>query len=147
MKAHHAQRSFEGIGISLPGRVDPMTQRLLFAPNLSWPEFDIKGAVAKGTGLAVELDNAANACLLAEMWFGRLDGVRNAVLVTVSEGIGTGILSNGQLHYGAHGMGGEFGHIILDGSGPSCGCGARGCWETLASSRAALRYYTRKGQS
>jgi predicted NBD/HSP70 family sugar kinase len=144
MKAHHAQRSFEGVGISLPGRVDPATQRLLFAPNLSWPEFDIKGAVEKGTGLTVELDNAANACLLAETWFGRLDGVRNAVLVTVSEGIGAGILSNGQLHYGAHGMGGEFGHIILDGGGPLCGCGARGCWETFASSRAALRYYTEK---
>ena len=59
MKTHHAQRSFEGVGISLPGRVDPATQRLLFAPNLSWPEFDIKGAVEKGTGLTVELDNAA----------------------------------------------------------------------------------------
>lgn len=144
MKAHHAQRSFEGVGISLPGRVDPATHRLLFAPNLSWPEFDIKGAVEKGTGLTVELDNAANACLLAETWFGRLDGVRNAVLVTVSEGIGAGILSNGQLHYGARGMGGEFGHIILDGEGPLCGCGARGCWETFASSRAALRYYSEK---
>jgi predicted NBD/HSP70 family sugar kinase len=142
MKEHHAQRSFEGIGISLPGRVDPVSQRLLFAPNLSWPEFDIKGAVEKGTGLTVELDNAANACLLAETWFGRLDGVRNAVLVTVSEGVGTGILSNGQLHYGARGLGGEFGHMILDENGPVCGCGARGCWEIFASSRAALRYYT-----
>ncbi len=75
------------MGLSLPGRVDPLTQRLRFAPNLGWPDFDIKGAVEKGTGLAVELDNAANACLLAETWFGRMDGVRNAVLVTVSEGI------------------------------------------------------------
>jgi predicted NBD/HSP70 family sugar kinase len=141
MKANHAQRSFEGVGIALPGRVDSTTQRLRFAPNLGWPDFDIKGAIEKGTGMAVEMDNAANACLLAETWFGRMDGVRNAVLVTISEGVGTGILSNGQIIYGDHNMAGEFGHVPLDINGPVCGCGARGCWEVYASSRAALRFY------
>lgn len=141
MKENHAQRSFEGVGLSLPGRVDVQTKRLQFAPNLGWPEFDIKGMVEKGTGLPVELDNAANACLLAETWFGRMDGVRNAVLVTISEGIGTGILSNGQLIYGHRGMAGEFGHIPLDATGPLCACGAQGCWEMFAASSAALRYY------
>ncbi len=141
MKENHAQLSFEGVGISLPGRVDTKTKRLRFAPNLGWPEFDIKEMVEKGTGLPVELDNAANACLLAETWFGRMDGVRNAVLVTISEGLGTGILLNGQLIYGDQGMAGEFGHISLDLNGPLCGCGARGCWEMFAASSAALRYY------
>jgi predicted NBD/HSP70 family sugar kinase len=141
MRENHPGRSFEGVGISLPGRVDAVTRRLRFAPNLKWPDFDIKGELEKGTGLPVELDNAANACLLAETWFGRMDGVRNAVLVTISEGIGTGILVNGQLLYGDHGMAGEFGHIPLDENGPRCGCGALGCWEMLASSNAALRYY------
>jgi len=141
MKQNHPQRSFEGVGIALPGRVDSATQRLRFAPNLGWPDFDIKGAFEKGTGMAVEMDNAANACLLAETWFGGIDGVRNAVLVTISEGVGTGILCNGQLLYGNHGMAGEFGHICLDINGPLCGCGARGCWEVFASSNAALRYY------
>jgi predicted NBD/HSP70 family sugar kinase len=141
MKEQHSQRSFEGVGISLPGRVDPRSHHLIFAPNLAWPEFDIKKAFEEGTGMSVELDNAANACLLAETWFGRMDGVRNAVLVTVSEGIGTGILANGQLVYGSNGMAGEFGHVPMDPDGPLCSCGAKGCWETLASSRAALRYY------
>jgi len=141
MKQSHAQRSFEGVGIALPGRVDSTTQRLRFAPNLGWSDFDIKGAMERGTGLAVEMDNAANACLLAETWFGGIDGVRNAVLVTISEGVGTGILCNGQIIYGNHGMAGEFGHISLDVNGPLCGCGARGCWEVYASSSAALRYY------
>ena len=109
MRENNSQRSFEGVGISLPGRVDPKTQRLRLAPNLAWPDFDIKGAIKKGTGLAVELDNEANACLLAETWFGRMDGVRNAVLVTISEGVGTSILSNGQIIYGEHGMAGEIG--------------------------------------
>jgi predicted NBD/HSP70 family sugar kinase len=141
MKAEHPQRSFEGVGIALPGRVDSSTQRLRFAPNLGWKDFDIKSAVEKGTGIAVEMDNAANACLLAETWFGRMDGVRNAVLVTISEGIGTGILSNGEIIYGDRNMAGEFGHIPLDMNGPVCSCGARGCWEIYASSNAALRYY------
>jgi predicted NBD/HSP70 family sugar kinase len=141
MKSNHPQRSFQGVGIALPGRVDSENQRLRFAPNLGWPGFDIKGAIESGTGMAVEMDNAANACLLAETWFGGMDGVRNAVLVTISEGVGTGILSNGQLIYGDHGMAGEFGHIPLDINGPVCGCGARGCWEVFASSSAALRYY------
>jgi predicted NBD/HSP70 family sugar kinase len=141
MRENNSQRSYEGVGISLPGRVDPETQRLRLAPNLGWPDFDIKGAIKKGTGLGVELDNEANACLLAETWFGRMDGVRNAVLVTLSEGVGTSILSNGQIVYGEHGMAGEFGHIPLDINGPLCGCGARGCWEMYASSNAALRFY------
>lgn len=91
--------------------------------------------------MAVEMENAANACLLAETWFGGMDGVRNAVLITISEGVGSGILCNGQLISGDHGMAGEFGHIPLDIHGPVCGCGARGCWEVFASSNAALRYY------
>jgi predicted NBD/HSP70 family sugar kinase len=141
MKQEHPNRSFEGVGVALPGRVDSSTQRLRFAPNLGWKDFDIKGAIEKGTGIAVEMDNAANACLLAETWFGRMDGVRNAVLVTISEGVGTGILSNGEIIYGDRNMAGEFGHIPLDMNGPVCSCGARGCWEMYASSNAALRYY------
>jgi predicted NBD/HSP70 family sugar kinase len=141
MKKNHPQRSFQGVGIALPGRVDTANQRLRFAPNLGWHDYDIKGAIEKGTGMATEMDNAANACLLAETWFGGMDGVRNAVLVTISEGLGTGILSNGQLIYGDHGMAGEFGHVQIDANGPVCGCGAAGCWEVFASSSAALRYY------
>lgn len=145
LQQKHAQKSFEGVGVSLPGRVDPDSQTLIFAPNLKWPKFDIGKAIERGTGLKVELDNAANACLLSELWFGRMDGVRHAVLVTVSEGIGAAVLANGQLVSGNGGMAGEFGHIPLDPRGPKCACGATGCWETLASSTAALRYYAQRG--
>jgi len=141
MQQKHAQKTFEGVGVCLPGRVDPESNELLFAPNLKWPRFDIKKAIEDGTGLRVEMANAANGCLLSELWFGRMDGVRNAVLVTISEGIGAGVLANGQLVAGRNGMAGEFGHIPLDPLGPICACGVRGCWETLASSTAALRYY------
>lgn len=137
----HPQLSFEGIGISLPGRFDESTQRVVFAPNLHWPDFDIKGSLEAATGLRVELENAANACVLAEVWFGHTDKVRDLVVVTISEGIGTGVYVNGQLARGLSGMAGEFGHVPLDPNGPECTCGGRGCWEVYASNRAALRYY------
>jgi predicted NBD/HSP70 family sugar kinase len=147
MRAKHPGKSFEGIGISLPGRIDPETQRLIFAPNMKWSNFDIRGAVEKVMDLKVEIDNAANAWLLSEMWFGKMDGVRNAVLVTIAEGVGTGIIANGQPVSGKNGMAGEFGHMIMDPSGPKCGCGAKGCWETFASSVAAIRFYEQRQPS
>jgi predicted NBD/HSP70 family sugar kinase len=139
--AQHGDKSFEGIGISLPGRVDPVTQRLILAPNLPWAQYDIKRAIEVRIGLQVEMDNAANACLLSELWFGRMDGIRNAVLITISEGIGSAILANGQLVTGKSGLAGEFGHISIDPNGPVCNCGRTGCWEMFASSRAAINYF------
>lgn len=141
MRDRHANKTFEGVGVSLPGRIHPETQRLILAPNLKWSDYDVKGTIERAMELQVELDNAANACLLSELWFGRMDGVRNAVLVTVSEGLGTAILANGQIVVGRDGLAGEFGHIPIDPAGPACGCGQRGCWEVFASSSAALRYY------
>jgi len=141
MRANHSDRSFEGIGLSMPGRVHPETQRLILAPNLKWGDLDIKKIVEQKMKLQVELANAANACLLAELWSGRLDGVRNAVLITISEGLGAAILANGQIITSRSGLAGEFGHAPIDPRGPVCGCGQRGCWEVFASSNAALRYY------
>jgi len=132
---------FEGIGISLPGRVDDTTQQLIFAPNLKWPPIDLKTRIERETGLEVALENAANACALAEIWFNRTNTIRNLVTVTVSEGIGTGIVADGRLLRGANGMAGELGHFPLQPDGPQCGCGKRGCWEVLASDQAAIRYY------
>lgn len=137
----HSDLIFEGIGISVSGRFDPTRQQIVFAPNLKWQDFDLKGPLERATGMRVELENAAIACALAEVWFGNLDKVRDFVVVTVAEGIGTGIFMNGQLAQGRHGMTGEFGHVPLDPAGPRCGCGGRGCWEVYASNRAALRYY------
>jgi len=137
----HPDLAIEGVGISLPGRVHAKTQHVIFAPNLGWSDFDLKGAIEKATGLRVELENAANACALAEVWFGHTEKVRDFVVVTVSEGIGTGVFMNGQLARGLTGMAGEFGHVSLDPSGPLCSCGGRGCWELYGSNRAALRYY------
>ena len=135
--------SWEGIGISLPGRADPLSHRLVFAPNLAWKDVDLKTPIERATGLSVELENAANACVLSEVWFGRnSDTVQDLLIVTVSEGIGTGIFANGRLINGAGGFAGEFGHTVMDPNGPLCSCGNHGCWEVFASNSAALRYYS-----
>lgn len=141
MKAHE-HLYYEGIGVSLPGRVDQQTQRLAFAPNLGWRDVDIKTPLERATGLSVEIENAANACALSEMWFGHNnEGIHDLISLTVSEGIGTGIISNGQLVRGASGVAGEFGHISINEDGLPCRCGNRGCWEVYASNTAAVKYY------
>ena len=138
----HPKGSYEGIGVSLPGRIDLATQRLVFAPNLGWSDVDLKTPLEAATGLPVELENAANACALAELWSGRYtESVRHLVAITVSEGIGVGMVMNGQLVQGPKGMAGEFGHVTVAPDGPLCACGNRGCWETVASNAAAMRYY------
>ncbi len=148
----YPQHSYEGVGVSLPGRVDAASQQLIFAPRLSWGEVDLKAHLEQSLGLPVELENAANACALAELWSGRHgDAVHNLVAVTVSDGIGVGMIMNGQLIRGSRGVAGEFGHVTQDPDGPRCRCGNTGCWEALASNAAAVRYYAesappRKGE-
>jgi len=132
----------EGIGVSLPGRVDLSTKRLVFAPNLGWRDFDLKTPLEKAIGLPVELENAANSCALAEIWFGRhAEGLRNLIAITVSEGIGCGLILNHQLVQGSTGLAGEFGHATIVPNGMECRCGNRGCWELYASNSAAVRFY------
>jgi predicted NBD/HSP70 family sugar kinase len=141
MIAAHREHSFEGIGMSLPGRFNPRFAKSIFAPNIVWPIGQLKNRVEQATGLSVVVDNVANACALSEVWFGYSDATRDLVVINVSEGIGTGIFANGQLMRGESGVAGEFGHVQLDPNGLSCACGGKGCWETVASNRAGLRYY------
>lgn len=150
LRKSHPQIYCEGIGVGLPGRVDRKTHRLVFAPNLGWKEVDAKGSIGvdiktpleTATGLPVEVDNAANACALSEMWFGRhSDTIHDLIALTVEEGVGTGIFVDGQLIGGPIGMAGEFGHVSLNEDGPLCRCGNRGCWEVYASNTAAVNYY------
>lgn len=140
----HPDTYFEGIGVSMPGRVDSISKKLVFAPNLGWRDVDLQTPLERATGLLVEIENAANACALAEIWFDRRsNGMQDLIAVTVSEGIGTGIITNGQLLRGAGGVAGEFGHVSLNESGPLCKCGNHGCWEMYASNTAAINEYVR----
>jgi len=141
MRRAHPRIVCEGVGISLPGRVSA-DGRLLFAPNLRWDDVNLATMIESAVGLPVVLENAANACALAELWFGRHpENIRHILAVTVSEGIGVGLLVNGQLLHGGHAMAGEFGHVTIDEEGPPCPCGKRGCWERYASNSAAVQHY------
>jgi predicted NBD/HSP70 family sugar kinase len=141
LRREHPRVVCEGIGISLPGRVG-MDGRLLFAPNLRWDDVNLATLIESAVGLPVVLENAANACALAELWFGRHpENIKHILAVTVSEGIGVGLLVNGQLLHGGHSMAGEFGHVTIDEEGPPCPCGKRGCWERYASNSAAVQHY------
>jgi len=137
----HPRILSEGVGVSLPGRADA-EGRLIFAPNLRWGPVNLRALIEQKLELPAEVENAANACALAELWFGRHpEHVRNLIAVTISEGIGVGLLMNGQLVRGGDARAGEFGHITLDENGPRCPCGKRGCWERYASNSAALATY------
>jgi predicted NBD/HSP70 family sugar kinase len=143
LRSAHPSIVCEGMGVSLPGRVDPRG-RLMFAPNLGWPAGDlpIRSMIEAAVGMPVNVENAANACALAELWFGHHpEHLRHIVAVTVSEGLGVGLLLNGQLVHGAGSMSGEFGHVVRDPAGPPCRCGRRGCWERYASNSAAVARY------
>lgn len=142
-RAHGAVGSVEGIGLVVPGLVDRHTGRVLNAPQLGWKDVDIRDALSAATGLPVFIENAPMACALAQMWMGQRggDGGGDFVYVTVSDGVGTGIVVNGQLLRGTGNTAGEFGHIPLDPDGPECLCGRFGCWEAYTSNLATLSRY------
>ena len=140
-RSAHPDMIYEGVGVSLPGRVDEAGM-LVFAPNLGWRSVNVRGLLESKIDLPVVLENAASACALAELWFGRHpDNVKHLVAVTVSEGVGVGLLLNAQLFHGTDSLAGELGHVTIDDDGPRCPCGKRGCWEQYASNAAAVARY------
>jgi predicted NBD/HSP70 family sugar kinase len=141
LQAANSGRVFQGLGVSVSGRVEQKTHRLLFSPNAPWAQIDLYGDLQSVLDVPIEMENAANACLFSERWFGSFSEASNMLVVSVSEGIGTGMLVDGRVVRGRDDMAGEFGHMALEESGPMCGCGNVGCWETFASNRAGMRYY------
>jgi predicted NBD/HSP70 family sugar kinase len=139
----------EGVGVVAPGMVDPGTGVVLHAPTLGWRNVDLRRRLAAATGLAVQIENVGRACALARAWEARSTAapVRNLVFVSVAEGVGVGIVVNGELLRGKHNIAGEFAHmpISID-AGPTCSCGAVGCWEAHISNRATLARYCGKGR-
>jgi predicted NBD/HSP70 family sugar kinase len=138
----------EGIGISVPGLVDPELGTALYVPYFRWRDLEVADRLSE-TGLPVVTDNDANAAAMAELWFGRpeVQEVRDFIMVLVDEGVGTGLIFDGQVYRGEHGAAGEFGHMIIGQNSPvPCSCGNFDCWEACSSGRAAVkRYYIRRG--
>ncbi len=146
----------EGVGVVVPGLVDPRTGRVLRAPQLGWRDVDVRDALAERLGLPVWVENAPVACALSRLWLAPRDGDRadgaggaaagggaetNFVYVTVSDGVGTGLVIDGRVMRGATHAAGEFGHTLITPDGPPCSCGAAGCLEAYTSNPATVARY------
>jgi predicted NBD/HSP70 family sugar kinase len=140
------QSSIEGVGVSIPGLVTPATGNVIFVPYFKWRDLPIGEMISQALGLPVTIDNDANAVALAELWFGRPEvrDARDFIFVLVADGVGTGIIFDGQVYRGVRGAAGEFGHMIVGSNAPVlCSCGNDDCWEAFASERAAIARYTK----
>ena len=133
----------EGVGVSVPGMVDPAKGRVLHAPTLSWRDVNLRDPLSIALGIPVQIENSGKACALAQLWATRSDVVAsgNLVFVSVSDGVGVGVVVNGELLRGRHNTAGEFGHVPLSIDGPRCSCGATGCWESYISNLSTLSRY------
>ena len=124
-----------GIGIGVPGVIDPDRGITKFLPNLpgNWPEVPLAETIQGLTGLPVQLLNDVRAITFGEWKYGAGRGVSNMACFAIGTGIGGGLVVNNQLVLGIDGTAGELGHIVIDFNGPECGCGNRGCVEAYAS--------------
>ena len=137
----------EGIGVVVPGMVEHLTMRVLHAPTLGWRDVDLREGLAAATSLRVQIENSGRACALAQMWAlrsGTAQSQGDLVFVTVSDGVGVGVVMNGEVLRGRNNVAGEFGHVPLSLDGPRCSCGSNGCWEAYVANPATLaRYFGR----
>jgi len=132
-----------GIGIGAPGPLDPKAGIVLGAPTLSgWHDVPLVGILGDRLGLPVRLENDANAAALGEWRFGAGRGANSLVFVTVSTGIGGGVIVDGRIMHGRRGLAAEIGHMTITDRGERCFCGATGCFEAVASGTALGRRAT-----
>ncbi|KUL23714.1 ROK family transcriptional regulator [Actinoplanes awajinensis subsp. mycoplanecinus] len=127
------------LGVAISGDVDHSTAQVRYSPFLRWRDVPLGERAGKITGLTTSVENDVKALTTAEQWFGEGVGVDSFALVTVGAGIGCGLIVNGRLVSGSHGVAGEIGHIGFDVDGPECHCGSRGCVEAVAGADAIVR--------
>jgi glucokinase len=139
--AARADATLDGIGIGCTGPVDPFTGVLGSVDLLpGWQGGAIVAGLAEAFQVPVAMENDADAAGLAEAVWGAGRGKQRFLYVTVGTGIGVAIILDGALYRGVDGFHPEIGHMVIDASGPPCYCGARGCWEILASGPALLAW-------
>jgi len=139
--SQEAGGSMEGVGIGCTGPVDPLTGtlgRIDFLPD--WEGCSLITELQEALGVEVLLENDADAAALGELAWGAGRGAKRFIYVTISTGIGVGMVFDGHLYRGVDGAHPELGHHVIDPSGPKCFCGAHGCWESLASGLALAAY-------
>ncbi len=122
-----------GIGISVPGIVDPKNRKIISAPNMKWKDICLEAYLNENFNVPVHVENEAMASAICENWIGCCRDLRDFVCINIGTGIGSGIFAGGKLYRGVGGSAGEIGHIVVNENGPKCGCGNYGCLETMAS--------------
>ncbi len=133
-----------GIGMVVPGMLDLKNGTVVHSPTLRWRNVELLDLMEKEFGdIEIHLENSGKACALSQIWSVRGDGtgLSDIVFVSVSDGVGVGIVVNGELVRGRHNTAGEFGHVPLSIDGPPCACGANGCWEAYISNIATISRY------
>ena len=140
LRTHDADSSCEGVGLVVPGVVDGLTGRVVNSPQLGWRDVELRRPLAAKVGLPVSIENAPMACALAQVWLGGGE-TNNFVYVTISDGVGVGVVIDGALVRGHANTAGEFGHNPLSFDGPRCLCGKLGCWEAYTSNLATVARY------
>jgi glucokinase len=140
-RAAGGRQNLRGIGICAPGPLNPKTGVVINPPNLpGWEDVHLADMIEKQFGVPARVENDANAAGLGEVLFGAAVGLKDIFYVTVSTGIGTGIIINRKIYHGKNGVAGEGGHVSIDYRSPyRCGCGTLGCIEALAAGPAIAR--------
>ena len=134
------EKEFElvGIGIGAPN-ANYYKGTVELPPNLNWGYVNVLEIMKKYSSIPSVITNDANAAAIGEMIFGAAKGMKDFIVITLGTGLGSGIVVNGELVYGADGFAGEIGHTIVDPNGRECGCGRKGCLETYASASGIRR--------
>jgi glucokinase-like ROK family protein len=138
-RASERNRHILGLGMSLPGLVDVSSGVLLFAPNLRWNDVPVKQWMENEFDIPIYVDNKANMAALAESYFGSARESEYVLYISMTAGVGSGIVLNQRIMTGTSGLAGEVGHMTINPDGPRCNCGSRGCWETYVSALAVFR--------
>ncbi|HYD55106.1 MAG TPA: ROK family transcriptional regulator [Gemmatimonadaceae bacterium] len=131
------------LGLVVPGMIDRKTGKLIYAPRLGWRDVDLRNEVSEQLGLRVYIESAPIACAMARLWLSpdETRGVNSFAYVHISDGVGVGLVLNGEAVRGETHSAGEFGHVTLDWNGPDCVCGRRGCWEALTCNSTTIARY------
>lgn len=129
----------KSIGLGVPGIVDPRTGHIPFCTNLGWNDVDVIGEFRKHIAKPIFIGNDATVAALAESVAGVSAGTSSSVMLTLGTGVGGGIILDGKVWNGFHGVGSEIGHMVLVHGGNLCNCGNRGCIERYCSASALIR--------
>ena len=139
-KTGHNPSRLSSVGVCAAGFFDWQNKVLIHSPNLpGWDMIPMEQNLEEQLGVPVIAENDANAQALGEARLGAGRGIKDQIFITVSTGIGAGLIVNGSIYRGSKGFAGEVGHMVVKPNGPVCGCGRRGCLETVASGTAIAR--------